>query len=120
MPRKSNKKPAGVKSFCDPSAQQKIEQDFEKAQQKIKAQIDNIKRFEELVSMKITVEHCPGCRKFLDCSCMRYLQMFNKRLCYPDPKDPFSNFGKKIFAAFAKGITMVEDLKPNDETFSGN
>ena len=119
MQRKGNKQIAGVQAICNSAAQTKIEDDYEKARLKIEAQMDHIKRFEDLVSMKITAEYCPGCKKFLNCYNMRLLQKFSKRGCYPSG-DPFSGFGEKLFATFAKGITLVEDLKPVTETFSGN
>ncbi|HEV9037583.1 MAG TPA: hypothetical protein VGQ51_13205 [Puia sp.] len=122
MPRKSNKKITGVKAITDPAAQRKIEADYERARLKIEAQMNHLKRFEELVSMKITAEHCPGCKAFLSCPNMRHGQRFNKNWCYPNGITNLKDIdhGEKLFAQFAKGLTLVEDLKPAAETFSGN
>lgn len=123
MPRKSNKKITGVKALYDPTVKQKIYDEFEMVQQKIKAHFDRVKYFEEVVSMKITANFCRGCELFEKCSAMKHLQKFSKISCRRDPLFPDNYDGftsDELFATFAKGISFVEDLKPETETFSGN
>jgi len=118
MQRKGKKKNPGAEWIGNQSAHEKIEKDFQKAQAKIKAQMALVERFEDLVSMKITAEYCPKCRRFLECPYMRMMAKFSKHCSGPDPLELF--FGKQLFNTFARGIVLTEDLKPVTETFSGN
>jgi len=123
MPHKSKKKIPGVKSLANPAVRQKINEDFEIVQQKIKSHFDRIKQFEDVISMKITAEFCPGCQLFEECSAMRYLQRFSNISCGRDPlfESEYEGMNSdELFATFAQGIALVEDLKPEAETFSGN
>jgi|SRR6185312_7084414 len=122
MPRKSNKKSNGAQFISNAAAAQKIEDDFAKTKAKIEAQMNLLKRFEKLVSMKITTEFCPGCELFLECSAMKYHQMFSKiscnrsvlfKLLHPEALDH-----DEIFAIYAQGITVAENLSPVADTFS--
>jgi len=115
MQRKSNKKTTGKKGLADPAIQAQIEADFAKVTQSIKEKMELVKRFEDLLAMKITAGYCPGCKEFRDCTAMMHGQRFLKWACNLDYTERDA-----LVDRFAKGLSVVEDLKPAPAIFSGN
>jgi len=112
---KGKKKTTRHLGLSDPSVQRQIEADFERVTKAIKEKMDLVKMFEDLIEKRITAGYCPGCEHFENCTPIRIQHRYDDDFCWLD-----GDKRDELKAIFSKGISVVEDVAPATETFSGN